>query len=310
MRVRENVESIAFYAAAGAASRAPGDSEARGAHASRASASARHSADHSDHSSVAGHSDHHSAAGHSDHRSDHHSDRHAPSSPRHSYACSEAAVASSRLLDHVRASAAQIVAKRGFAVWRNSCEYSALLLPGLVLAPRYFAGALDFGAVGQAGGAFAALRNVGCVLVDGYDALAGFSATCSRLHALDEAMLALSKLDRPAEHLPADSSGPVAGLRPLLSARAVDVRIPSSDGALLVASLQLSMARGDKLLIMGPSGVGKSAVLRVLAGLWRTSGSVGHAPSSFFLPQKPCAAATARSPSFGDSPLVRHPVPA
>ena len=238
VRVRENVESIAFYAAAaqpshGAESAAPGEPAA---------------------------------------------------TPRHSYATCEAEVVSARLAELIRASVSHIMASRTLGIWRNLYEFSALVVPGLVLAPRYFAGELDFGAIGQSGGAFEALRNVGGLLVDSYGMVADFSSTCKRLQALEHAMAALSKLDVLADVLPSATDG---GASTLLLASAVDVR-PHVEGAgVLVLALELAVRRGDRMLIMGPSGVGKSSLLRVIAGLWRTSGAVAHTASTFFLPQRP-----------------------
>ncbi|MCZ2497927.1 ATP-binding cassette domain-containing protein [Xylophilus sp. Kf1] len=61
-------------------------------------------------------------------------------------------------------------------------------------------------------------------------------------------------------------------------------------GRMLVEDLTFALQPGDGLLIAGASGCGKSSLLRVIAGLWRTgSGTVRSLPAEevFFLPQKP-----------------------
>ena len=40
------------------------------------------------------------------------------------------------------------------------------------------------------------------------------------------------------------------------------------DGGVLFDNMTFSVQPGERLLIMGPSGVGKSSLLRIIAGLW------------------------------------------
>ena len=59
---------------------------------------------------------------------------------------------------------------------------------------------------------------------------------------------------------------------------------------LLVQNLDVSVAKGKNLLIVGASGSGKSSLLRAIAGLWSTGEGEIVRPSTehvYFLPQKP-----------------------
>jgi len=59
---------------------------------------------------------------------------------------------------------------------------------------------------------------------------------------------------------------------------------------ILLHSLDLELKWGEKLLIIGKSGIGKSSLLRAIAGLWTTGSGIIKRPNIsdvYFLPQKP-----------------------
>ena len=76
---------------------------------------------------------------------------------------------------------------------------------------------------------------------------------------------------------------------PGLVLKDLSIATPNSQNV-LYSNLNLELAPGESLLVMAPSGCGKSSLLRAIAGLWtRGSGILQSPPSSdaFFLPQKP-----------------------
>eukprot|EP00741_Cyanophora_paradoxa_P021039 tig00021326_g20308.t1 len=68
-----------------------------------------------------------------------------------------------------------------------------------------------------------------------------------------------------------------------------DLSVTTPDGArLLLSGLTYGMGAGRRLLVMGPSGSGKSSLLRTVAGLWSFgSGAVTRPADALFLPQRP-----------------------
>merc|ERR1711964_527404 len=81
------------------------------------------------------------------------------------------------------------------------------------------------------------------------------------------------------------SDCPFAKPRPILVVNKLSVALPGSDN-LMVENLNLSLRSGESLLIVGPSGVGKSSLLRTICGLWKPqSGSISMPESAMFLPQ-------------------------
>jgi len=81
--------------------------------------------------------------------------------------------------------------------------------------------------------------------------------------------------------------------RVVLHLQNVTMNIPwRTDGRqqVLLSGLTLQLLQGQSLLVAGPSGIGKSSLLRVIAGLWSEgSGHIQRAGgrSVFFVPQKP-----------------------
>ncbi|KAG2501210.1 hypothetical protein HYH03_001023 [Edaphochlamys debaryana] len=87
------------------------------------------------------------------------------------------------------------------------------------------------------------------------------------------------------------AEGPAGGSgRPLLRCRDVAVVTPRG-GNLLLQGLDLDVPAGSSLLVMGPSGAGKTSLLRAVAGLWGEGRGVielGMAREEvMFLPQRP-----------------------
>lgn len=85
---------------------------------------------------------------------------------------------------------------------------------------------------------------------------------------------------------------------PGIQVRNLTLMTPDTNHRVLFEDLSLELSQGQRMLIVGPSGTGKSSFLRALAGLWSTGRGSITRPSFkdlFFLPQRPyCTLGTLR----------------
>jgi putative ATP-binding cassette transporter len=147
----------------------------------------------------------------------------------------------------------------------------------IIQAPRYFSGQITLGDVTQTGSAFGQVHDSLSFFRNAYDEFASYRAILDRLTGLLDA-------DAEARALPSvDVEDHEA-----LQVRDLTVRLP--DERVLVDDLDLDVAAGTSLLVTGPSGGGKTTLLRSLAQLWPYAGGAVRRPAddgSLFLPQQP-----------------------
>ncbi len=160
---------------------------------------------------------------------------------------------------------------------------AAIIFPFLVAAPRYFAGAIQLGVVMQTASAFGQVQSSLSWFVNSFDTLAPWKATVDRLTGFSEAMAAARTAQETERGFDIARSAPSA-----LVLENVEVTLP--DGRVLLADVDLSVEKGQRLVIQGPSGSGKTTLFRVLAGLWPFGRGTVRLPEDariLFLPQKP-----------------------
>jgi putative ATP-binding cassette transporter len=181
--------------------------------------------------------------------------------------------------------------QRNLAYFTYAYDFLLPLVPPLVLAPSFFAGTIEFGKITQATAAFITLRTSFSIIIDQFNSLSDFAAVVERLGVYLEA----------AEHRPVSpaptgavlAGGPGNRIETVEADRlAIEqlTLVTPDHRRTLVSGLSLEVATGRNLLIVGESGVGKTSVLRAIAGLWRSgSGRIIRPPLSamMFLPQRP-----------------------
>lgn len=171
----------------------------------------------------------------------------------------------------------------------------AVVFPFLAAAPRYFSGGIELGGLMQTAQAFDQVQGATSWFVDAYASLAEWFATIDRLSGFEAAIAAThaqaarSRIQRRAG---ADE------------VRIEDLETRRPDGSVMGTLGSLSLSPGEHTLIGGPSGIGKSTLLRALAGLWpHGSGSlqVPAEADSLFLPQQPYLPAGTLREALGEA---------
>lgn len=163
----------------------------------------------------------------------------------------------------------------GLAVWT---------VPVLLAAPKYLEGSMTLGAVMQATSAFVIVQRAFGWIVDNYPRFADWTASARRLASL------LVSLDTLAEAEEAGAGHIGRGVTEEASLRLRNLSVTLDDGTSVVNDTEVTIAPGEKVLVVGESGTGKSTLVRAIAGLWPWGhGEVLFAPGSrlFLLPQRP-----------------------
>ena len=158
------------------------------------------------------------------------------------------------------------------------------IVPLLLCAPRFLDGSMTLGQMMQIASAFGIVQGAMSWLVDNYPRIAEWLASVRRVACLLTALDALEKLEqaRPAR-IVTQETGAVA-----LTLRGLSVHL--CNGLPLVSAIDAKVKRGQKVLLVGDSGTGKSALVRALAGVWPWSrGQVLRSPTADIcvIPQRP-----------------------
>ena len=162
----------------------------------------------------------------------------------------------------------------------------APVVPILLCAPKFLDGSMSLGQVMQAASAFTIVQSAFGWLVDNYPRLADWNACARRIASL---MMSLDGLERAEK---GDGFGRIkrgeTASEAMLELR--DFSVSLDDGTAVVDETEVVIEPGERLLVAGESGTGKSTLVRAIAGLWPWGdGAVNlHADRRLFmLPQRP-----------------------
>jgi putative ATP-binding cassette transporter len=154
----------------------------------------------------------------------------------------------------------------------------SLVFPVLVASPAYFMGFMSLGTLMQTASAFQRVEGAFAFFIGVYSKLAEWKALIDRLTQFEAALDALA----------ANHAGITVTVHPDGRLETSELSLAHPSGALLAKVPSLSLKAGEHLLVTGPSGGGKSSLLRALRGLWPFGhGKVAMPQQTMVVPQRP-----------------------
>ncbi|MGB3535993.1 MAG: ABC transporter ATP-binding protein/permease [Microcoleaceae cyanobacterium] len=173
--------------------------------------------------------------------------------------------------------------QRNVNYFTTGYRYLVRILPYIILAPIYFSGDIQYGDIVQANFAFRRVLDAFSVVVDQIQPLGELGAGVNRLASFSEA------LEQSNSNSPTGERKIDVVVSSQLSFEHLTLLTPDSQ-QVLIEDLSLRIPHNQGLLIVGESGVGKSSLLRMIAGLWMTGTGRLVRPKleeMLFLPQRP-----------------------
>lgn len=154
-----------------------------------------------------------------------------------------------------------IRAQRNLTLFTTGIGQANTAVPLLVAAPGYFLGKLTLGRVAQTGIAYGQVSGALTWFVSAYQEIALWRASIERIVSFTEAIdSAQARIARP-EAVRVD-----AGPREALRLDDLELTLPT--GRVLLEGASGSIAAGDRVVVLGPSGAGQTTLLRAIAGHW------------------------------------------
>src|SRR5262252_2552005 len=175
-----------------------------------------------------------------------------------------------------------IIKRRKKLTWfTTGCAQLAIIFPLMVAAPRYFAKAIELGGLMQIVSAFGQVQEALSFIISSYTEIAEYQSVVRRLSGFQERLNEIAADREAPQPIEIERRGPG------IEVDMLDLNLP--DGQLLRPNISLAASPGESVLVTGASGLGKSTLMRAIAGLWpfgRGRIRVGDG-RCLFLPQRP-----------------------
>lgn len=188
-----------------------------------------------------------------------------------------------RLADAIENYSRLIRWQRNLGFFTQGYQYLVIVLPTAIMAPLFFNGHAQFGQIMQASSAFSQILDALSLFILSFKTIAGFAANVNRLAGFREEIERPDPSSEPGRPRIGHDKGET------IEVEDVTLHTPNYKDT-LVTHLNTEVKPGESLLIMGPSGSGKSSILRMIAGLWRSGSGNVTTPDitdMMFMPQEP-----------------------
>ena len=185
-------------------------------------------------------------------------------------------------LANVLAATRRIVRGHANLTWITAgFGWITLVAPILVAAPLYFSGKVSFGGLMMAAGAFSQAQSSLRWFIDNFSAIADWQATLLRVANFRHALKSI--------HEPRGFESRIAYAQGAPGEISIDhLKIVSAANSDKLKESKVIVKSGERVLILGAPGTGKTQLFRALAGLWPWGGGTITRPAGeqiFYLPR-------------------------
>jgi vitamin B12/bleomycin/antimicrobial peptide transport system ATP-binding/permease protein len=159
---------------------------------------------------------------------------------------------------------------------------ASTVVPYILMAPAVFSGQVKIGEFMQVVGAFNRVEGSMQWFIARYQSLAAYKAVIDRLDSFDTAVSQSNEMTAKSAVARTTHAGQH------LTIPALDLAIPN--GQTIATVRDLTMKKGQSLLVTGPSGSGKSTLFRAISGIWpfgKGDIQIPDGATIMLLPQRP-----------------------